>query len=235
MYPANGWMLVSRDFGTPNEANAYPFVLLYNKYRGILRVCVLRTYDVLSSYQQITLSYAPNVSYPNLFKYSSTRSPYTIENLGYINDNPQSESFKQTAITTAGVQQWMIADFDVSGFSSSFDPNTSFNISVSEIAQSDVILNGNLQLDGTAQPQAAGSTSALGLLKGAESYYTQTSEGIAKILKIPKSDVDAKIAGGSYLFLKSILSLVAGFQEEIQACRIILNLMEQLINRDQLN
>lgn len=211
MYPVNGWMLVSRDFGTPTEANSYPFLLLYNKYRGVLRVCLLRTYDVLSSYQQITLSYAPNVSYPNLFKYSGTRSPYTIENGGYINENPQSESFKQTAITTAGVQQWMIADFDVSGFSSSFDPNTSFNISFSEIAQSDVVLNGNLQLDGKAQPQAAGSPSTLGLIKGAESYYTQTSEGIAKILKISESEVGAKIAGGSFLFLKSIVSLIAGF------------------------
>ncbi|MFD2285610.1 hypothetical protein GJU39_13860 [Pedobacter petrophilus] len=207
MYPANGWMLVSRDFGTSTEANAYPFLLLYNKYRGVLRVCVLRTYDVLSSYQQITLSYASNVSYPDLFKYSSTRSPYTIENGSYINENPLSDSFKQTAITFSGVQQWMIADFDVSGYSSSFDPNTSFNISVSEIAQSDVVLEGNIQLDGTAQPQSAGA-SDLGLIKNVASFYTKTVEGVATVTKIPKDDIVGTFVGGPNVFLKGLLQLV---------------------------
>jgi hypothetical protein len=212
MYPANGWMLVSRDFGTPNEANAYPFLLLYNKYRGVLRVCVLRTYDVLSSYQQITLGYATNTTYPKFFKYSSTKPPYawTVE---YPSNpvNTESSDYKQTAITFAGVQQWMIADFDVNGYSETFDDNTSFNISVSEIAQSDVVLNGNIQLDGTAQPQAAGGPSTLGFIKNAESFYTKTAEGVAKVLKIPETDAIGKIAGGPTLFLKSVLNLITGF------------------------
>lgn len=212
MYPANGWMLVSRDFGTPTEANAYPFLLLYNKYRGILRVCVLRTYDVQSSYQQITLSYATNTTYPKFFLYSSTKPPYawTVE---YPANpvNTQSSEYKQTAVTFAGVQQWMIADFDVSGYSAAFNENTSFNIGVSEVAQSDVVLNGNIQLDGTAQPQAAGGPSALGIIKNAESFYAKTAEGVAKVLKIPETDAAGRIAGGGALFLKSILGLITGF------------------------
>jgi len=213
MYPANGWMLVSRDFGTPTEANAYPFLLLYNKYRGVLRVCVLRTYDVLSSYQQITLGYATNATYPKFFKYSSTKPAYAWwgEYPANPNDNTQGAGYKQTAITFAGVQQWMIADFDVNGFSETFDDNTSFNIGVSEVAQSDVVLNGNIQLDGTAQPQAGGGPSALGLIKNAESFYTKTAEGVAKVLKIPESDAQGRIAGGATIFLKSVLNLVSGF------------------------
>lgn len=212
MYPAGGWMLVSRDFGTPTEANAYPFILLYNKHRGVLRVCVLRTYDVLSSYQQITLNYATNTSYPKFFLYSSTKPPYAWLTEYPANPvNTQSSDYKQTAVTFAGVQQWMIADFDVNGYSDTFDQNTSFNISVSEVAQSDVVLNGNIQLDGTAQPQAAGGPSGLGLIKNAESFYAKTAEGVSKVLKIPEADAAARIAGGGALFLKSILNLVTGF------------------------
>ncbi|WP_406824970.1 hypothetical protein [Pedobacter sp. KACC 23697] len=209
MYPASGWMLVSRDFGTPTEANAYPFLLLYNKYRGILRVCVLRTYDVLSSYQQITLGYATNTTYPKFFKYSSTKPPYS--GADGPNDNTQSAGYKQTAITSAGVQQWMIADFDVTGYSETFDVNTSFNISVSEVSLSDVALNGNIQLDGTAQPQAGGGPNAEGLIKNAETFYAKTAQGVSNVLKISPDDVIGKMAGGPVLFVKTFFNLLAGF------------------------
>ena len=207
MYPAGGWMLVSRDFGTPTEANAYPFVLLYNKYRGILRVCILRTYDVQSSYQQITLSFANNSSYPGLFDYSPTLTPYVRS---YPILNTRNSDYKQTAVTFAGVQEWMIADFDVKKYSPNMDDNTAFNISMSEISQSDIVLNGNIQLDGTAQPQAGGS-SELGVIKNLVSFYTTTAEGASKVTKIPEEEVEAKIAGGVGVFLNGILKLVSGF------------------------
>ncbi len=153
MYPAGGWMLVARDFGTPTAAPAYPFVILYNKYRGTVRVCILRTYDVLSAYQQISLSWAANPSYPDLFKYASP-----VKTLAYEAPpawvNTYNTDFKQTAVTQAGVQEWMVADFDARGYSGSIDNNLAFNVSMAEIAQSDVVLNGSLQLDGTIQPKA---------------------------------------------------------------------------------
>lgn len=207
MYPAAGWMLVSRDFGTPNGANAYPFVLLYNKYKGILRVCILRTYDVLSSYQQITLSFAPNVSYPNTFVYSSTVPPYPITGGGV---NTKSPDYKQTAITFAGVNHWMIADFDVKGYSSSIDDNTSFNISMSEISQSDITLSGTILLDGSAQPQAAGP-SQLSHVKNVYNYYSSTVSGISKVLKIPEKDVQDRLTGGATTLVKAFVGLLTGF------------------------
>ncbi|GGE55335.1 hypothetical protein EV200_102674 [Pedobacter psychrotolerans] len=207
MYPANGWMLVSRDFGTPTEANAYPFLLLYNKYRGVLRVCVLRTYDVLSSYQQITLSYATNSSYPDLVEYSPTIPPY---NISYPYVNTKNSDYKQTAVTFAGVQEWMIADFDVKKYSQTIDNNTSFNISVSEVAQSDVVVNGNIQLDGTAQPQAGGPD-VVGRINNLSNFVTSTNEGLSKVLAIPKANIDDIVSGGSGLLLKTILKIASGF------------------------
>ncbi|HVI44464.1 MAG TPA: hypothetical protein VM802_06330 [Chitinophaga sp.] len=164
MYPARGWMLVARDFGTPTVANAYPFVLLYNKYRGTLRVCILRTYDVLSSYQQITLSYANHTTYSDVFKYS----PAVNVEANY-NDikiaNTKNSTYTQVAVTTAGVQEWMIADFDVRGYSPDIPDNLAFNIGMAEVAESEIVLNGSMQLNGTIQPQGSEPTVLGGIQK----------------------------------------------------------------------
>lgn len=154
MYPTKGWILVARDFGTPTAANAYPFVVLYNKYRGILRVCILRTYDVLSSSQQIVLSFAAHNTYADVFKYSPPINIYQNSQTS----NTKTSDYKQVAVTTAGVQEWMVSDFDVRGYSAVINDNLAFNISMSEIAQSDIVLNGNIQLNGTIEPQGGEST-----------------------------------------------------------------------------
>lgn len=196
MHSADGWMLVSRDFGTPTSANAYPFIILYNKYKGSLRVCILRTYDVLSSRQQITLSYAPNSSYPDLFRFA-------------VKGKVNSDS-RQVAITTAGVQEWMIADFDVKGYSESISDFSAFNISMSEIAESNVVLDGNIQLDGTAQPQVA-SLTTLGQILGVKNFFASTSEAISKVTNSPKATAETLISGGASVFLNSVIKLFTGF------------------------
>ena len=201
MYPAKGWMLVARDFGTPTNADPYPFLILYNKYRGTLRVCILRTYDVLSSYQQITLTYASNSSYPDLFRFSAKSLALgTTQNTGYT----------QTSITFAGVQQWMISDFDVRGYSGDVPDFSSFNISMSEIAQSAIHLSGGIELNGSAQPKAA-SQSTFGIVKDVLSFYTSTAEGASKVTKLPESALDEAITLGSNLLINTMIKLVTGF------------------------
>lgn len=173
MYPNQGWILVSRDFGSPIAANAYPFVTLYNKYRGILRVCILRTYDLLSSYQQISLSYAPNINYPELFKYA----PSILPNDGPIADTKNS-TFKQSAITTAGVQEWMIADFDIRGYTNEnvIDENLAFNIALTEIAESDITLSSNVNLN-SAQPKVSGG----GKIDGFMLVWDVVKDAVSKV------------------------------------------------------
>jgi hypothetical protein len=51
-FPQDGWMLVSRDFGTASRAPVWPYFLLYNRFRGVLRVFM---YNPLS-----TMSIPPN-------------------------------------------------------------------------------------------------------------------------------------------------------------------------------
>lgn len=199
IFPKNGWMLVSRDFGTATEANAYPFFVLYNKYRGILRVGVLRTVDVQSSYQQISLNFsnATSTTLPQLFKFASDSPDFASANA--------NTTFQQSAITFAGVQEWMIADFNVQGYSAAISDFAAINISVSEITQSDIQLTGNINLDGTAQPQAAG-TSTIGVLKKVGSIYSSTKSTVEAALKSTVTWSTGPVA-----FLKSVLNLVNGF------------------------
>ncbi len=198
MSPAQGWMLVSRDFGTTVDANSYPFIILYNKYRGILRVCILRTNDVLSSYQEISLSFAQNSTYPKLFKYA-------------IGDNANASSI-QTAITQAGVNEWMIGDFDVSCYDNSFDNYSSFVINLREIAESNISLEGNINLQGTAQPVTSSKTGPLGQISSIAGFYSSTAEGISKITKTTASSIqNLMTSGGAAALLKTFYKLFTGF------------------------
>lgn len=198
MTPAQGWMLVSRDFGTTTDANSYPFIILYNKYRGILRVCILRTNDVLSSYQEISLGFAQNSTYPKLFKYA-------------VGDDANTSSI-QTAITQAGVNEWMIGDFDVSCYDNSFDNYSSFVINLREIAESNISLEGNINLQGTAQPVTSSKTGPLGQINSIAGFYSSTAEGISKITKSTASSIqDLMTSGGAGALLKTFYKLFTGF------------------------
>lgn len=200
MYPAQGWMLVARDFGTPTGANAYPFILLYNKHRGVLRVAILRTYDVLSSFQQITLSFATTASYPKLFKFAST-----VPDMAGANANNQ---FTQSALTYAGVQQWMIAEFNLQGYSASMDDFASINVNVSEVVNSSVSLTGSIQLDGSAQPQV-GEPGFWGGVKTITSFIAKASEPVSKIVKKPESTFAGLSSAATVL--EALFDAVSGF------------------------
>ncbi|BDU74572.1 hypothetical protein [Mesoterricola silvestris] len=45
MNPEDGWILVHRDFGTPQQALPFPLFTLYNRFRGIFRVMLYNALD----------------------------------------------------------------------------------------------------------------------------------------------------------------------------------------------
>ncbi|MGJ1535640.1 hypothetical protein ACR784_11500 [Sphingobacterium multivorum] len=46
----DGWILAYKDFGTPTRGVYMPYFALYNKYRGILRVFVMNSQSIGTSY-----------------------------------------------------------------------------------------------------------------------------------------------------------------------------------------
>jgi hypothetical protein len=60
MYPKDGWTLLKRDLGNKTSSPVYPYVILYNPTRGLLRVCIMRTRQYFQSFEETTISLKDN-------------------------------------------------------------------------------------------------------------------------------------------------------------------------------
>ena len=72
MYPADGWMLVYRDFGTPTSAPAMPFFALYNKYKGTLRFMYYNANNLAYSAYRAELSFRNPTATAGLMTFTDT-------------------------------------------------------------------------------------------------------------------------------------------------------------------
>jgi hypothetical protein len=60
MYPKDGWTLLKRDLGNKTSPTAYPYVILHNPTRGLLRVCIMRNRQYFRSFEETTISFKDN-------------------------------------------------------------------------------------------------------------------------------------------------------------------------------
>ena len=60
MYQKDGWTLLKRDLGNKTSSTAYPYVILHNPVRGLLRVCIMRTRPSFQSFEETTISLKDN-------------------------------------------------------------------------------------------------------------------------------------------------------------------------------
>ncbi len=133
MRASDGWMLVARDFGTPTSAPRHPWIMLYNKYRGLLRVCVLRTSDLLTSDQNLSLEFDSSVVAPTSFIFTGET--------------------EQLANTKTGSLQWMVGEFNLQGYDPTINRQARLRVNIREVANQDITLNGGITLIGVAQPK----------------------------------------------------------------------------------
>ncbi len=129
---ADGWMLVARDFGTATAAPKNPWIMLYNRYRGLMRVCVLKTAILLSSHQSISLSFDNSVAAPDAFVFTDVT--------------------KQIATAETGDQQWIVGEFNLQGYDPVINRQARFRIEVMDAVNYDIKGNGDISLSGKAQP-----------------------------------------------------------------------------------
>lgn len=130
---SQGWMLVSRDFGTPTSAPTIPWVLFYNKYRGLLRLCAFRTSQLGTSEQSNEILLDNSTTIPDLFEFA--------------------DGATQIATTESGNQKWMVSEFNLQGYESSIHQQARLRINFREISNFALTLNGGLSLSGVAQPK----------------------------------------------------------------------------------
>ena len=130
---SDGWMLVARDFGTPSAAPRLPWIMLYNKYRGLLRVCVYKTSELSDSHQTLTLSFDSSVPAPGFFI-------FTEEN-------------QQVAYSEAPNQQWMVGEFNLQGYDPSIHQQARLQVKIQGVEETLTYQEGGITLTGVAQPK----------------------------------------------------------------------------------
>ncbi|MEM6843331.1 MAG: hypothetical protein AAF632_13975 [Bacteroidota bacterium] len=136
MRAEDGWILVARDFGTPTDAPTQPWIMLYNKYRGLLRVGVLTTDVSETGYRNLSLSFGRSDSPPNLFTFT--------------------EGHTQSAAILALFLDWAVGEFNLQGYDPSIDRQARFHLGIHDVAESSTELRQGSRLDHVAQPKSSG-------------------------------------------------------------------------------
>ena len=210
MYPDDGWMLVARDFGTSTAAQPYPFFALYNKYKGKLRIAFWQSSEKnISSYHSISLSFQQGIgNLPPSFLYADTDV-----NHGFINQ--ANSSYVQKVIAKANRSQWMVGDFDVSGYSNQdFNSSANFNINIADVDESSLSAVGDITLDGSVQPKSNGK--AFDIVQSLVGYSAPSLKAIGDVVKkVDPTGGYEKFAtpvGGVLDFIKGGLDLISGLR-----------------------
>lgn len=117
MQKSDGWVLLTRDFGTSGTDNpTYPYFALYNKYRGTIRLFIFIGSNTGNTELYAKMYFPDNYSQnqvTGIFTFSDEKNPY-------LNDIDKSftEIFASKNPTFANT--WVYADFNAVGY----DPNT---------------------------------------------------------------------------------------------------------------
>ena len=207
MYPEDGWVLVARDFGTPNSPVSNPFLILYNKYRGILRYMVYNGTREKASYQALKLSF-------NEPQYASAL--FTFHEQGErVFTNNFDQNVSETQISLVDKQKgWAVGDFNLAGYDPSISRNEVLKFSAITVDETQLnIVSNEFTLNGYLE--AGGPSTDSGLKKGKNAFKSLNDlrKGI-KESKLDQSTID-KILNTPYAqavpFIGGALGIVNAF------------------------
>ena len=177
IYPADGWVLVVRHFGSPSFSVNLPYFMLYNKYRGILRLYYWSTLSTPVTRAVGMLSFQQSTNTAALMTFSGPDPEYVTSY------NPRKA---QLAIGKMEFHQWSYFDFDLSGYdpglASKTDPTLSFKIV--GVQDSDIVAQGTIQTD-TGTTTASNPDSSNGLknvINGAITAYEKPAQRYKQIV-----------------------------------------------------
>lgn len=170
MWPADGWMLAYRDFGTPSSAPAMPFFALYNRYRGTLRVMFYNAPQVSYNYYSIALSFKNTAATGALLTFTDPTQAFLDDY-----DEGKKETFMGRAQQFYG---WIYADFTIAGYDPQISPTATFRLEISGIDESQISLESTQftlsEVVDTASPSGSESSwlsDLLGAFNQGQKYY----------------------------------------------------------------
>jgi len=134
----DGWVLVYRDFGTAARPATLPMFLLYNKYRGILRLFYFNT-----------LEEAPNSFATGMITQGTPNRAAALLTYGqreyFLNSYDKSLAISTTHEIEPLV--WNYVDFAVIGYDPNLPTDAALDITIFAVKKSEVVLDGDITMD----------------------------------------------------------------------------------------
>jgi hypothetical protein len=137
IYPADGWVLVARDFGTETLEVTMPYFLLYNKYRGILRLFFYYALQQPYSYGLVQLKAQDTAKPAALFTFGASR--YALDDFDPI--------LSQEVIVTLGYTGWGYADFVILGYDPAIPIDATLTFTFRGVDETELEASGTLTLE----------------------------------------------------------------------------------------
>lgn len=122
MYPEDGWMLFSRDFGTSTQAPSQPFFVLYNKYSGVLRYIFYNAQRISYSFFKGELSFLDERQAAAIMTFTDDVKPFLNDF-----DKSKAECFVGKVNKYEG---WGYADFSLFGYDPNLNRNARIRINI---------------------------------------------------------------------------------------------------------
>jgi hypothetical protein len=172
--------------------------MLYNKYKGILRVAIYRSVNITSSYQSLTLSFTNNQTNPSIMA---------------LADNDINKSFKnqynpnltqQVIVKGVGFGEWICADFNLSSYDNAIINPSGLTLSISEVDDATLTASGDITLDGVLTPRAtedsgSGVLNFLSKAGSLSSIVTKNKDGAMSFINNSTLDLADKLSFNSFI------------------------------------
>lgn len=134
----DGWVLLYRDFGTEARPATLPMFLLYNKYRGVLRLFYFNTLDE-----------APNSFATGVITQGSPDRAAALLTYGQRDYFLNSYDKTLAVSTTHEIEPmvWNYVDFAIIGYDPRLPTDAALDITLFAVKKSDVALDGDITMD----------------------------------------------------------------------------------------
>jgi|GEM_PF-2800135 len=159
MFREDGWQLVYRDFGTATGAPHLPFFIIYNKFRGLMRVFVLNVNGYRDDYYEMRLMFRNDSPKPALFTCNDTNPTEK-----FLNKFNSSGILRYIGVNTPGM--WYSGEFLLAGFDPNIPSSTVLRLELDGLNSSKIILDGSIVANGSVNLE--GIITGTGNLSG---YY----------------------------------------------------------------
>jgi hypothetical protein len=209
VFPEDGWMLVMRDFGTPTAAPAFPYFALYNKYRGILRLFILNTWELDKQYYTTSTQF-----YSSQPEYHAGLMTFPAPEKTFLKDYDPNQSL-MTLSNMSLSWGWSHYDFILAGYDPNLKnkPNAALYVRTNGVNESSLDVNGSIYgsieqtLNNAPVTFSRSDMEAIeAALKKGASYYKNTEEAM-KGLKAATEDP----GNSGKWWLSTAVQLVAAF------------------------